>query len=689
MDGRIERGDAGGRGGSCPAPERPVPRDARPVVDAEEILTRLDEGVMLCDPVRDGTGEIVDFAVAWMSPRMNRFIVDRDDLAVGTLLSTLVDGETAVEVGRITVTTREPTELYFAPDLRTNQATHARFVELAGRLLVVADDRTTTVTLRRELSLVTEVIDTPLLRLSPSHDGDESGRVVTYANAATGRLGIDPVHATGSRLGDLVDVAAWGDLLAVTVPGGRTTPTEAVLAGRVWEVSVHPADADIVLAFHDVTERERDLHALTTSLRTEPETGLLSVTGFITELDALLQDSSTTTAVVEVTFSRLEQLQRIHGLDAPRHLIAAMAEELRRTDAALVARTSDSSIALAFTGVRRATDALDLADEVLLRTRRQRFLVGHESPYVATTAAGVVMAPLHGRDADLLVRRLRVASFVARTGPRPVAVWTPELEEAEGEQGRLAGETAAALADDQFEFSYQPHVDLVTRVVTGCSLVVRWRHPTRGILPWHRFVRSVLISDQAWDVADLMFRRVAADAGALLDARPDLRIGMPSAPGSLSGDGIANGLQELLVAAGLPPSAIRVNFDESDLEIATPRLVDELAVIRRLDVHIGIDRIGERLGALGRLSRLDADVLTLDRRLVRHLERHRADQVLVRSIVEIAALTGARVIADGIETERELSTLVSLGCLEGQGFLLAPPLSREDAAEVLRRNHLD
>jgi diguanylate cyclase (GGDEF)-like protein len=294
---------------------------------------------------------------------------------------------------------------------------------------------------------------------------------------------------------------------------------------------------------------------------------------------------------------------------------------------------------------------------------------------------GIASFPEHATDAQALVQRADVAMYQAKQTHKGYEVYTAERDPHSRDRLSLLSDLRLALDGDELELHYQPKLDLRTRRIGGVEALVRWRHPQRGMLGPGEFLPvaeqtglirpltlhvlgTALGQAQAWR-AEEMPLRVAVNLSALnlLDAR------------------LPDDVRGLLDEYGATPETLQLEVTENTLMMDPARMIAVLQQLNAIGVGLSLDDFGTGTSSLSYLKRLPVDELKIDKSFVMCLDGSEADEVIVRTTIELGQRLGLRVVAEGVETVTAWERLVRAGCDEIQGFFLQRPLP---AAELTR-----
>jgi diguanylate cyclase (GGDEF)-like protein/PAS domain S-box-containing protein len=307
----------------------------------------------------------------------------------------------------------------------------------------------------------------------------------------------------------------------------------------------------------------------------------------------------------------------------------------------------------------------------------------------ATMSVGVAVAA-HGERAstDTLLRDADEAMYKAkRQGPNVIELFDEDLRTVAASRLQLMTELRRATGNGELRLVYQPVLDLGAERIVGVEALLRWKNPTRGLVPPDAFVpfaeRSGLIVQMgAWVVHEAC-RQGAAWLATDGDGRPLTMSVNVSGRQLTPAARFLDTVRAALAESGLMPSALILEVTESalmeDAEAAL-RVVNEL---KALGVRVAIDDFGTGYSSLLYLKRFPVDLLKIDRSFVAGLGGNREDSAIVRSVIDLAQAFGISSVAEGIETATQLADLRSLGCHYGQGFLWSPGRSAAELGDLL------
>ena len=336
-------------------------------------------------------------------------------------------------------------------------------------------------------------------------------------------------------------------------------------------------------------------------------------------------------------------------------------------------------------------DRVQLLEQALLQPVRV-----HERDMPVSVCIGVALAPRDAGDADVLLTRAQTALHHAKTAGRSTTrFFTSSLSEVVSERLTLELELREALRANQLVLVYQPRIRLADNTVTSLEALVRWQHPTRGLVPPNQFIP---VAEETGMIHEVGIRVLALATGQLAawrDAGIDpLPIAVNLSAMELSRLGVVDDVRMALTREGLPGALLEVEVTETALMTSSFDIAETLEAIRALGVRISVDDFGTAYSSLSRLGALPVDHVKIDQSFVRALDVGGTDALderaaaLVRAVLGIAGSLGLDAIAEGIETPFELAFLRAQGCGFGQGYHLMRPVDAESITDTVRTRRL-
>ncbi len=323
---------------------------------------------------------------------------------------------------------------------------------------------------------------------------------------------------------------------------------------------------------------------------------------------------------------------------------------------------------------------LDGILQKILRALAEVFQLGTEQVFVSASI-GITLYPTDATDIEELFKNADQALYVAKgAGRNRFSFFTPALQEAAQTRVRLAVDLRTALAEEQFRVVYQPIVALASGAIHKAEALIRWHHPTRGLVSPAAFVPIAESSGLIVDIGEWVFQQAVRQVQSWRRTlAPNFQISVNKSPVQFHHDraGKASWAAQL-AAHGLAGDSIVVEITEGLLLDTSSSVADTLLALRDAGIRVSLDDFGTGYSSLSYLQKFDIDFVKIDQSFVRHLVAGSTDLALCKAIIVMAHALGMQVIAEGVETAAQRDLLAAAGCDYAQGFFYARPLSAPD-----------
>lgn len=303
---------------------------------------------------------------------------------------------------------------------------------------------------------------------------------------------------------------------------------------------------------------------------------------------------------------------------------------------------------------------------------------------VVGVSIGIVMSHGANQTADDLLSNADVAMYTAKAqGRRRFAVFDPTLHAAVIARHELSGELTRGIGRGEFVVLYQPIVDLGTTRMVGMEALVRWRHPTRGLVSPEAFITLAEESGSIGALGGYVLLQAAHDVCAWnADRAPDegIFLSVNVSPMQLQQPDFLEEVERVLVDTGLPAKQLVLEITESAMFRDSQATIAKLAAIRERGVRIAIDDFGTGYASLTYLRRFPVDVIKIAREFIGRDDTDAQEWAFTGAILALGQRLGVAVIAEGIEDQGQVDRLLAMGCPLGQGYLFARPAPLADLA---------
>jgi diguanylate cyclase (GGDEF)-like protein/PAS domain S-box-containing protein len=451
----------------------------------------------------------------------------------------------------------------------------------------------------------------------------------------------------------------------------------------------------------DRIAREREFEAAH-----DATTGLPNAASFRWRLSADLPAACATGASTAILLIRLDRLRTVIetlGHEAGQRLVAEMGERVSdcveaasclasrdrrgpaRPSESMVARWSDEELAVLLPGLVFPEEAVFMARSIIAAVSQP--CTECAGDLRLTAAVGIVVAPEDGDSVPALMRHAAIAERAARPTRERFLRFDPSLSQEA--QDRLVIEQQLPLALERGEISvyFQPEVDAATRRIVGLEALARWNHPTLGSVPPVRFIP---VAEELGLIADLgrfVLRSALAQASQWRrEGLGDVRVAVNVSAHQLVDRSLVGDVVECLERTGTPAGLLELEITESAAMADSTAAADVLRELARLGVTISLDDFGTGYSNLGKLHHLAVSTIKIDRSFLLDDASDPAPDpgALLRALVALGRSLGLRVIAEGVETEEQLTRLEAHRLDAYQGYLFSRPVPGPEVLRLLR-----
>jgi diguanylate cyclase (GGDEF)-like protein/PAS domain S-box-containing protein len=367
---------------------------------------------------------------------------------------------------------------------------------------------------------------------------------------------------------------------------------------------------------------------------------------------------------------------------------ALLAEAARRVKGCVratdtLARLGGDEFTVILSGLERV-DSVERIAQAIIDTLSRPFElagIGRTERAEVSASAGIALYPADARELSELLRHADQAMYASKNaGRNRYSYFTQDLQEAALARQAIAGELRAAIEEQQFEILYQPIISLRTGAVHKAEALLRWRHPTRGLLAPAQFIPFAETGGMIVEIGDWVFREAARQVQRWQRSiGPGFQVSVNKSPVQFRRDaGQYQGWLDYLRELDLPPQSIVVEISESALAGGADALLGRLAQYRMLGLQVALDHFGAGYASMAYLKRYDIDFVKIDPSLAQMLEGEGGELALYEAIVAMAHKLGLKVVAEGVETAAQRRLLLDAGCDYAQGYMFGHPMTAHD-----------
>lgn len=318
------------------------------------------------------------------------------------------------------------------------------------------------------------------------------------------------------------------------------------------------------------------------------------------------------------------------------------------------------------------TPSVLLVGRKLIEQTAQPFRVdGHD--LTVSVSIGIAMFPDDGGEANTLLRHADSAMYRAKeTGRNTLVFFTASLNAEVREKFMMESNLRRALLQQEFILHYQPRLHLPSAKVEGVEALIRWQHPSLGMVPPAQFIPLAEETGLIEPIGDWVLQQACLQAKRWLDAGTPIKMAVNLSARQFRNRELPTRIADILCSVNLPPQWLELELTESMIMHNPEESIIMLQKIKAMGITLAVDDFGTGYSSLSYLKRFPIDVLKIDRSFVRDVVDDADDAAIAESIVRLAQTLRLNVVAEGVETEAQASLLQRMGCYAMQGFLYSP-----------------
>ncbi len=349
------------------------------------------------------------------------------------------------------------------------------------------------------------------------------------------------------------------------------------------------------------------------------------------------------------------------------------------SDGVTVARLGGDEFAVLVGPVLSAEVIQALAQEISGRLREPILAEGVRIGVQASI--GIALSTDHEATTETMLQRADIALYLAKENRGDVQVYRPEVDQNTVARLSLMADLHTAAVNQDFELAFQPQIETATGRVVALEALMRWHHPTRGVIEPDMFIPLAENSGAIRQMSQAAIEGALVTLQRLRGEGHDLSMAVNLSARVLSNLEVPAWVEQMLLETSVPSARLTIEVTESTLIADPQRALRVLAELREMGVQLAIDDFGTGYSSLSYLQRLRPNDLKVDKSFVTEMMSDENDAVIVRSIVELAHWLGMTVVAEGVEDAQTLSRLAEMRCDRAQGYHIARPMS-EDQLKV-------
>ncbi|AXS79087.1 bifunctional diguanylate cyclase/phosphodiesterase [Dechloromonas sp. HYN0024] len=475
--------------------------------------------------------------------------------------------------------------------------------------------------------------------------------------------------------------------------GGSQVMTAILSSQGVYESS-NDGPSEVFLGTsgvaRDISERKKAEETITFQAFHDLLTKLPNRILFVDRLEMAMAQADRRKEKLAVMFLDIDRFKLVndtYGHQVGDQLLRKFAARVRgclRTGDTLARQGGDEFTALLPT-IGNIEDAYIVAEKII-EELRSPFQLG-ETQFLATTSIGIAVYPDNSTTPEELIRCADMAMYqVKAQGKNGYTAFLPDMHTAHLDRLSIENDLRKAVKEgNQFELHFQPQIDAEVGKVVGVEALIRWHHPSAGMISPDVFIPIAEDTGLIITISDWVLREACAQLVRLREEGfGELRLGVNLSAREFDRADLLERIRLPLDKFRITPELLEIEITESLLMKDAENIVERVKHLRETGVNISIDDFGTRYSSLNYLRRFSVSRIKIDQSFVRDLKTFSDSFAIIQAIVGIAKNFNLQLIAEGVETDHQVAILRQLGCNEMQGYFFSRPLPSKQLIEFLR-----
>jgi diguanylate cyclase (GGDEF)-like protein len=467
-------------------------------------------------------------------------------------------------------------------------------------------------------------------------------------------------------------------------------PNDTSLAMRWVHLKIVRADSELAITLRDITDSKAHVAELERRGNEDALTCLPNRHWAQSYLPRAIAHAAENNAMLALLFVDLDGFKKVNdtmghaaGDELLRNAARRLKDAVRPHD--YVVRLGGDEFLVIIEQIEHKGDAAHVAERIVHAFQESFRLT--QGAYSVGTSIGISTFPSDGDDADTLLHNADIAMYSVKTsGKGNYNFYDQKFYDALRARLEQESELRYAIEHDQLVMYYQPRVDISTGTTSSMEALVRWMHPSKGLLEPLEFIPLAEETGLILSLGELVIDKVCAQLACWARSGQELvPVSINVSSRQFNEADIANILSSALVRHNVAATLVEVEVTESSMMGNSSDVANALTAIRRMGVKLLVDDFGTGYSSLSQLQRLDFDVLKVDRAFTAEIDRTENGNVFFNAIITMAHAIGMRVVAEGVENESQIKILKSLRCDEIQGYYISRPLPPSDTQPILPR----
>lgn len=452
--------------------------------------------------------------------------------------------------------------------------------------------------------------------------------------------------------------------------------------------------AGAFFVFNDISERKEYEKQITHQALHDSLTGLPNRVLFIERLSRALarkkSDPDYNFAVMLVDLDRFKKINDSLGHMAGDELLVYIGQKLKKIVRPIdsLARLGGDEFGVLLDDTKSHKEVIETAEKI--RDSIAAPLLVHNNEVVISASIGIVLKMDEYEETDPILRDADISMYRSKElGKNRYMVFSKRLHARAVSELKVESELRKGLTDNEFETYYQPVYSLDTMKLNGFEALIRWNHPTKGLIPPGRFIPVAEETGLISEIGKWVFYDACATLNAWRKEFPlaqDVTLAVNLSARQFSQPDLLEMVDKVIKESQLPPQNLRLEVTETALMDNIQVAIQKLHKIRKLGVKIAVDDFGIGYSSLSQLQAMPVDILKVDQSFVMRMEEDQESKAIVEMVIALAHTLGLSVVAEGVETEEQLKMLIAMNCNFVQGYLFSRPVAEKEARLMLPPN---
>ena len=446
--------------------------------------------------------------------------------------------------------------------------------------------------------------------------------------------------------------------------------------GRVW-------------SFRDVTKRvyleeKLEYQATHDTLTDLPNRALLS--DRINQAIAVAKRDHTFVGVLFFDLDRFKLINDSLSHEAGDELLKSFAKRIKESirEGDTLSRIGGDEFVMVLPNLHKEEEAMSIANKVLL-LMQSPFLIAKRK-VIVTASIGISLYPKDGKNSDELLKNADLAMYRSKeSGSNQFQFYTDDLNKQSLEYLEKETELRQAITKNELFLCYQPQVKLTTGEIVAVEALIRWQHPKKGLLLPMDFIPLAEETGLIIPIGEWVLRTACLQNKAWQDSGfPPIRVAVNLANQQLKQPDLVAMIRNVLQETGLDPQYLEIELTENVL-INNIEVINRIHEIKEMGMKIALDDFGTGYTNINYLKQIPLNSLKLDKSIIDNIDSNRSDEVIMQAIIAMASSLNFEVLAEGVETQKQLDCLKTVNCENIQGFYFSKPLLSQDIEELLKK----